>query len=197
MKFLISIIFLMLISCGSATRSVARVHHTTSTDLSGKWNDTDSRMVAEKMVGDVLKRPWLADFKAENEKKPTVIISKVKNRTSEHINTSTFIKDIERELINSGRVKFVATKSERGSVRSERLDQQSNSSFETAKQLANETGADFMMIGTISNISDSAGGDKVVYYQIDLELINIESNEKVWIGNEKIKKVISKDGYKL
>jgi len=197
MKIAISLCLLLLLSCGGATRTISRVHHSTSTDLSGRWNDTDSRMVAEKMVGDVLKRPWLPDFRGKNSRKPTVIVSKVRNKTSEHIKTDTFIKDIERELINSGQVKFVASKEERNQVREERLDQQSNASFDSAKQLANETGADYMMIGTISSITDAVGGDRVVFYQIDLELVDLESNEKVWIGNEKIKKIISKDNYKM
>jgi uncharacterized protein (TIGR02722 family) len=162
----------------------------TQTDLSGRWNDTDSRLVAQEMISDVLSRPWLGDFQNEKGKKPVVIVGSIRNKSSEHINTEVFTKDIEKELINSGKVTFVASKSERTEIREERIDQQYFSSAETAKQLANETGADFMLIGSINSIVDALEGQKVVYYQVNMELINLESNTKSWIGDKKIKKLI-------
>jgi len=123
----------------SSTPKVERIGVEEVRDLSGRWNDTDSRLVAEQMVGDVLRRPWLGEFKARTGRKPVVIVGTVRNLSSEHIEVGTFISDIERELINSGRVKFVANSSERGEVRAERLDQQSYASEATARRLAAET----------------------------------------------------------
>jgi PBP1b-binding outer membrane lipoprotein LpoB len=124
-----------------------------------------------------------------------MIVGQVRNKSSEHINTDVFTKDIERELVNSGRVTFVATSTEREQLRDERLDQQYFASPETMKAWANETGADHMLLGTINSIVDSVEGQKVVYYQVNLELINIEKNIKVWIGEKKIKKLIEQDKY--
>jgi len=67
---------------------------------------------------------------------------------------------------------------------------------ETAKELGQEKGADYMLKGTINSIVDSFEGQRVVYYQVDLELIDLENNTKVWIGNKKIKKFIEQDSYK-
>jgi len=58
------------------------------------------------------------------------------------------------------------------------------------KRRDKEQGADFMLQGTINSIVDEYKRDKTVYYQVDLELTNIETNEKVWIGDKKIKKMI-------
>jgi len=49
-----------------------------------------------------------------------------------------------------------------------------------------------MMKGYISTILDEAGGTKAVYYQVDLELVNLESNVKAWFGQKKIKKVVER-----
>jgi uncharacterized protein (TIGR02722 family) len=186
----------LLMSCGGPNRTVTRVAVDQATDLSGKWNDTDARQVAEEMIRDVVSRPWLSDYKMEHDgQKPTVIVGTIRNRSSEHIDTGTFIADFERELINSGKVKFVASAKQRGEIRAERMDQQSNASMETAKRLANETGADFMLQGSIKTITDKVEGTKVVFYQVDLELINLETNEKVWIGQKKIKKIIDQKDY--
>ena len=177
----------------TACASVNRVDTNTVTDLSGNWNDTDARLVAEEMIVDCTRRPWLGEFKgAHGGAKPKVIVGTVKNRSNEHIAITTFTKDLEKELLNNGSVKFVASKDERDEVRAEREDQQSNSSAESMKRMRNETGADFMLIGNIDQIDDAKGGTAAKVYQVNLELVDMESNEKVWIGTKDIKKVIKK-----
>ena len=190
MKRLIPVFLVLLVLAGCATTSVERTATDEVIDLSGRWNDTDSRLTAEEIVSDCLSRPWLDDYLTANGAKPVVIVGPVRNKSSEHIEVLTFVKDIEKELINSGRVRFVANKAERQEVREERLDQQSNSSEETAKALAQETGADFMMQGLITSITDAVDGKKVIKYQVSMELIHLENNEKVWIGSNEVKKLI-------
>lgn len=193
---ILGILVVALIGCGSSS-TVERVSPDETIDLSGDWNDTDSRLVAEEMIKDCLSRPWLAEFGRQESRSPDVIVGTVRNRSSEHISTSTFIKNLERELINSGRVNFVASKEERGEVRDERADQQEFSSDESVKRFQQEAGADFMLIGEITSIIDQAEGEKVKYYQVNLELVNVETNRKSWIGEKKIKKYISRDGSKF
>lgn len=191
-----AVIGLVLLIVGCASTKVERVSVDTTTDLSGRWNDTDSRLVAEEMIKDVLQRPWVQRFTKEHAgKEPTVIVGTVTNRSHEHINVQTFTKDLERELTNDGRIQFVASKAEREEVREERLEQQTQSSQETAKGLGKEIGADYMLKGTINTILDEAKGVKVVYYQVDLELFDMEKNLKVWAGQKKIKKVIEKSRF--
>ena len=181
---------MVLASCAST--QVKRTETDEVIDLSGRWNDTDSRLVAEEMVSDSLSRPWLSDYTAANGAKPVLIVGTIRNKSSEHIETGVFIKDIERELINSGKVKFVASKIERDEIREERKDQQTFATMESVKDLVAETGADFMMIGQITSVTDAVDGKKVVLYQVDMEIINLESNEKVWIGSKEVKKLIKK-----
>ena len=183
------------LGCGGG-KTVTRLDTESVTDLSGKWNDTDSRLVAEEMIGDCLSRPWLTDFAAAKGAKPVVTVGTIRNKSSEHIEMETFISDFERELINAGSVRFVASKEQRAELRDERFEQQEFASPETAKKIRAETGADFMLQGAIKTITDQEGGNRVVFYQTDLELVNIESMEKVWIGTKKIKKGISQSGSK-
>jgi len=189
-RVMAAVAVLALVAGCTTTRTVQRVSVDEVRDLSGRWNDTDSRLVAEEMVSDVLRRPWLTDFKMSAGRKPVVIVGTMRNLSSEHIEMGTFVKDIERELINSGVVRFVASSTERSEVRSERLDQQSHATEETAKRLAAETGADYMLKGGIKTVIDAVSGQQVKFYQIDMELIHVENNEKVWIGSKKIKKVV-------
>ncbi|MBN2035233.1 MAG: penicillin-binding protein activator LpoB [Chitinispirillaceae bacterium] len=187
-KWLLIVLPLILIGCSNR---VSRVQSDSTIDLSGRWNDTDSRLVAEQMINDCLNQRWLYKWETEN-KRPTVIIGKVTNKSHEHISTETFAKDMERALLNSGKVNFVATKIEREQLREEKEDMQDNASVQTAKSVGEETGADLMMIGTLNSIVDQEGREAVVYYQVNMELVEIESNMKVWIGEKKIKKFIER-----
>ena len=196
MKYRVAILIvgIMLLSAGCAsTPKVERKEVDTTIDLSGRWNDTDSRLVSEEMIQDCLSRPWMGSYKDKHGGRiPTLIVGRVKNRSHEHINVQTFVKDLERALINSGQVQFVASEGEREGVREERLNIAEHSSDETMKEAGQEIGADYMLIGTINTIRDDIEGKAVMFYQVDLELIDIEKNLKVWIGDKKIKKLIKR-----
>lgn len=181
-------------ACGN---EVTRINPDKVTDLSGNWNDTDSRLVAEEMIKDALSRNWLNNFKRAHNRPPTVIVGNIRNLSFEHINTRTFVSDMERALINSGDVDFVASSTERKEVRTERKDQDLNASEETRKPMGQETGADFMLKGTINSIVDTSGNEQSRFYQVDLTLIDLTTNRKVWIGQKKIKKTIEKSRFRL
>ncbi len=182
---------LALAGCGHELK-VTRVDAGVVTDLSGRWNDTDSRMVAEAMVKEALQYPWLGNFSQSKGRQPVVVVGTVVNSSHEHISVQTFITDLERELTNSQKVTFVAGKGERDEVRTERKEQAVYASEETQKAPGKEIGADYMMKGTIATILDEADGTKAVFYQVDLQMIDLENNAKVWYGQKKIKKVVEK-----
>lgn len=192
---LTGLVALSLALQGCASKKVSRIDPEETVDLSGNWNDTDSRLVAEEMIKDCLSHSWLTDYLRGKAANPTVIAGSIRNKSMEHIAVGTFLKDIERAMVNSGTVQVVASAEERGEVRDEREDQRVNASPETLKQMGREVGADFMLLGEINQINDSEGGKAVKYYQTDLTLVNIETNVKVWLGQKKIKKMVSNASY--
>jgi uncharacterized protein (TIGR02722 family) len=187
----------LLFLLAACNPTVTRVDSDSVTDLSGKWNDTDSRLVAQEMIQDVLSRGWLSKFNRKSGKAPTVIVGTVRNLSHEHINTRTFIADMERELINSGEVEFVASATDRKEIRQEVKEQDLHASEATRKSMGQEIGADFMMQGSINTIVDAVSGEQARFYQIDLTLIELGTNRKVWVGQKKIKKTIEKGGFRL
>lgn len=185
-------------SCGPS-QQISRVDPSSQTDLSGNWNDTDARMVAEDMTSDILSAVWLQNWLQNHDAEPVLIVGNVNNNTAEHIRTDIFVKEMERAIVNSQKAQIVADPEQRGQIRAERSDQQSHSSFETATSLAKELGADYMLVGNIdANVDRSLDGTKAAkFYTVNLELINVESNNKAWIGNKKIKKIIERDRVKF
>ncbi|MBI4374918.1 MAG: penicillin-binding protein activator LpoB [Elusimicrobia bacterium] len=184
-------VFALALAASGCGTKVRRLEVEDVKDLSGKWNDTDSRLVAEEMIRDCLSRPWLAQA-GRSGKAPSVIVGTVRNQSHEHINTDTFVEDLQRELINSGKVQFVASKAERGDVRDERLDQDANASEETRKVHGQETGADYMLSGAINTIQDREGGQTVMLYQTNLKLLDLKTNQIAWNGQKKIKKFVKR-----
>jgi len=188
-KFILAAVLGMsLTNCGT---QVTRVSETSVTDLSGRWNETDSRLTAEEITAELMEHAWYSTYAAENAgKKPVIIVGMITNKSHEHIPAETFSKDIEKAIINSGRMKLVQAGNMREEIRAERADQQNFASQSTMKKFGLENGADFMLQGTINSIVDSNNKAKTIFYQIDLELTNIQTNDKVWIGDKKIKKLL-------
>jgi hypothetical protein len=184
-------------SLGGCSTKVTRMDSGEVKDLSGAWNDTDSQMVAAEMMQDVLSRDWISEFNTDKKRKPAVIVGDVRNLSHEHINVSTFVQELQRNLINSGKVKFVASSTEREEIRGERADQDINASEATRKAMGKEKGADFMLKGTINTIIDASGKDQVRYYQVNLTLISLVDNEIVWNGEKKIKKFVERSNLRF
>ncbi|MBQ0163434.1 MAG: penicillin-binding protein activator LpoB [Treponema sp.] len=176
-----------------ATPKVQRIKADTQTDISGYWNDTDVKIVAGDLIDQITNAPWYKEFVKENGRKPVVIVGTFRNKSDEHIDTTIISKKLEIALVNSGKVKSVASSKERSEVREERDEQQVNASLETAKNIGNETAADFMLQGDVKTIVDTDGQTSTRTYYVSAELVNIETTDKVWLGeNDTIKKSIKR-----
>lgn len=183
-----SVISFATVSC---SRQVTRIDPGEQIDLSGRWNNTDSRLTAEEMTKTILGANWLTDhLSGKGGQKPVVIVGFVTNKSSEHIEAETFVKDVEQSFIQTGRVRLVQGGKKREELRAEKADQQANASVSSMKKFGLEQGADYILQGSINSIIDSQKRKKVVYYQVNLELTNIQTNEVVWIGDKKIAKYV-------
>jgi uncharacterized protein (TIGR02722 family) len=183
-------IFMLALTACSPT--VTRGPEETSVDLSGRWSDTDSRLSAEALVQEALDRPWPQRFTQVMGRTPVVVVGTILNRTHEPLNTQSFVENLQRALVQSGKVQFVAEAGQRPKVSQERLDQAQHTRADTVKPPGQESGADFMLQGTINSLTDERDSSRAVFYQVDLELLDIASNVKVWQGQKKVKKLVER-----
>lgn len=193
---LLAVSSLFLFSC--ATTSVKRYAAEDSVkDLSGYWNSNDVDQVCTTLIDSCIKSRRITNFRATEGRAPVVIIGTIRNKSVEHIDTSILSKRFQNVIINDGTLEFVADANQREELRAEKKDQAENA-YETAKSIGNETAADFMLQGTVSTIVDTAGRQQVRTYQVDMQLIDLETNRIVWSEqNNDIKKYIKKSAVKF
>lgn len=192
---LLALLLFAILASGTlaCAKRVTRIDPDSVTDLSGHWNDTDSRLVANALIEQSLTHPWADRYaNANGGDRPTVIVGRFQNRTFEHIPVNTFVRDLERAFVSSRAARVVASADERASVRTEREDQQDHARANTRARLGYELGADYMLQGELTAIQDEEGNERVIYYQVDATLIDLESNVKVWTGQHRIKKYIER-----
>ncbi|AYL94455.1 penicillin-binding protein activator LpoB [Mucilaginibacter celer] len=175
----------------SCSRQVTRVSTDETIDVSGNWNNSDARMAADELTGKILGAAWIDTHMNEHQgKRPVVIVGFVQNKSHEHIDAETFLTDIESSFIQSQKVRLVQGGKKREELRAEKADQQTNATVSSMKKFGMENGADYILQGSINSIVDAHKRQKVVYYQVNLELTNIQTNEVVWIGEKKIAKYV-------
>jgi hypothetical protein len=191
-------ILLLLIIGACYSKRVTRIEPSAVTDLSGRWNDTDSRLVANQLVEQTLAAGWAKRYTdLHGGEAPTVIVGTFSNRTLEHIQLGTFVKDIENALITTGSARVVASGPERAELRAERKDQQQYSRADTRTRQGQEIGARYALTGELQAIEDVDGRERVVFYQVDAALVDLETNTKVWVGQHKIKKYVERARFGL
>lgn len=185
----IHVSLIVLLAAGCA-RTVSRIEPGQQIDLSGRWNDSDSRQVANKMISELLASEKYKDYAKALGKKPAIIVGLIKNKTSEHIDASNYIKKMELAIFNSGVADLVESDAFRDKIREERAQQQDFASPETVSQWGKETGANLMLFGEMTSETDVYNKKRVVNYVTTLFLTDMETNKRIWYGQEEIKKYI-------
>lgn len=180
---------IVLTGCAGPSVEVSRVDPDEEIALTDRWNATDSRLVSQTMVDDMMTFPWYNEFVGAEGREPVVIVHSIRNRSHEHIEVNTFINDIRRAMLMTGQIDFVASGEEREALREERAQQELNARDGTLAAMGQELGADFALTGEINSFVDTLDGDRVTAYQVDLRLIDIESTRDVWLGTERIQKL--------
>lgn len=180
----------LTILVSSCARSVSRIDPSQQIDLSGRWNDSDSRQTADKIINELLSSEKFKDYAKGLGKKPTIIVGVIKNKTSEHIDASNYVKKIELAIYNSGVADLVESDSFREKIREERAQQQDFASPETISKWGEEAGANLMLFGEMTSETDIYNKRRVVNYITTLFLTDLETNKRVWYGQQEIKKDI-------
>ena len=170
----------------------AQARETVNTD----FGSTDLQMIAAKMVDDMMVFPPIVQM--TQNRRPVVFVDRIKNKTTEHVDTESITDTIQSKLINSGKFRFVDM-SVVDRVR-QQLEYQSDSGMvdqSTAAAMGRQIGAELMMYGNFSSIVKRDGSTKDVYYKFTLKLLNIQTGIIEWANEKEIRKTKSKSLFGL
>lgn len=187
-RIIFFLLFCLFFAC--QTRSVTRISPETQIDLSGRWNDADSRLVADKMIEELITSEKFREYAEASARKPAIVVGLIKNKTSEHIDANNYIKKLEIAIFNSGIAELVESDEFRDKLRVERSQQQDFADPSTVAQWGKEIGADLMLFGEMDSETDTSNNKRIVNYITTLYLTDIETNKRIWYGQKEIKKIV-------
>jgi penicillin-binding protein activator len=161
--------------------------------MTDQWSETDMQKAVKDLVASVLKHDSISNA----HRPPIVMVTKLQNKTSEHIDTQSITDMITVELTNSGKVQFI-DKAAREDI-SDEYDYQDSGmvSRETKKGKGKQVGADLILNGRIDSIVQEVGKDKSVYYKINLNMTNLSTGIIVWTDQKQIRKLYKKQSVGL
>ena len=165
----------------------AQATETTTID----FGSTDLQKIASDMVDSMMSSGSVAAI--TQNKRPIVFVERIKNKTSEHIDTESITDTISTKMLNSGKFRFVdmdRVESVRKQLKFQNNDELVNQS--SAIQFGQMVGAQYMLYGNLSSIVKDAGSDKDVYYKMTMRLMDLKTGLIEWADETEIRKEQSK-----
>lgn len=156
--------------------------------LTDKWSETDMQKAVADLVGSATNHPAIAAAK----RPPVVMVTRLQNKTSEHIDTQSVTDMFTVELMKTGKVSFI-DKAARDDIAEEYEYQDSGMvERETKKGKGGQVGADFILNGRLDSIVQEAGKDKTVYYKLTMNMTNLKTGVIVWTDQKQMRKQFKK-----
>lgn len=151
------------------------------------FGSTDLQSIAAKLVDDLISFPPIVEV--TSQRRPVVFVDKIKNKTTEHIDTESITDTIQTKLLQSGKFRFVDMTAVKA-VQEQMQFQMDSGMVDPGKAVAfgKQTGAEFMLYGNMSSIVKRNSDAKDVYYKFTLKLVNLETGIMEWAGEKEIRK---------
>jgi len=185
---ILAVIFagLVLASCASGPKISYGDATAVETTTTG-FGSTDLQSIAAKLVDDLISFPPIVQMTAQ--RRPVVFVDKIKNKTTEHIDTESITDTVQTKLLQSGKFRFVDMTAVKA-VQEQMQFQMDSGMVDPGKAAAfgKQTGAEFMLYGNMSSIIKRNSSTKDVYYKFTLKLVNLESGIMEWAGEKEIRK---------
>lgn len=157
-------------------------------NMNDLWSETDMQKTVHDLVQGLTSHQSIANAK----KPPVVMVTKLQNKTQEHIDTQNIMDMVRVELSRGGRVQFV-DKEAREDVAEEYNYQGSGMVSDTTKKgPGGQIGADYIINGRLDSNVQEVGKNKSVYYKVTLNLTNLRTNVVEWTDYKQIRKTYKK-----
>jgi penicillin-binding protein activator len=158
--------------------------------LSDEWAPSDLQLIAKKVVGDLQVSPAFAQIQG----RPVVIVGKLKNSTSEHIDMQSLADKIQTQLANTGKFAFVDATARQAVAEEYEYQGSGYVRPDQAKGPGQQIAPDYIMTGDLASIKQRVGSDEFIYYKMTAKLTNLRTGILEWTDEKELKKKFVKQG---
>jgi len=158
--------------------------------LSDEWAPSDLQLIAKKVVGDLQVSPAFAQIQG----RPVVIVGKLKNSTSEHIDMQSLADKIQTQLANTGKFAFVDASARQAVAEEYEYQGSGYVRPDQAKGPGQQIAPDYIMTGDLASIKQRVGSDEFIYYKMTAKLTNLRTGILEWTDEKELKKKFVKQG---
>ncbi len=160
---------------------------TSSKPISTDFGSSDLQQIAAKMVDSLLEDDLIADISVDGP--PLMVVDKVKNKTMQHIDTESVTDSIRTKLIRSRKFSFQDRTTEQALT--EELAYQQVAAHDAVAS-GQQDAPRYMLTSNLSEISQSQGRVRDVYYKYTMSLRDLKSGRLLWADEKEIRKVKTK-----
>jgi penicillin-binding protein activator len=198
MKVKITLLLLILLitllsACGPTIRYEIKDEETVT---GSDWSAKDLKDVSDYMAGSIKKAAFIASPQYTSEKPRWMLARDMKNETDEHVNTRTIMEKIRTRLINDGTAKFIDDQAIEDILNQMKLQQSGLFDNKAVAQIGKLVGAKLILRGTISSIRKKSDRKDIIYYNITLQLVSIQTGEILWTDEKEIQRLTSKSMFR-
>ncbi|ADO74107.1 penicillin-binding protein activator LpoB [Stigmatella aurantiaca] len=158
--------------------------------LSDRFNENDLQLIAKKMAESLANTPRFAQATAQPL--PIVLVGKLKNSTSEHVDMRSLADKIQTALAQTGRFALVDQGARLDIAEEYEYQQSGYVDPNAAKGPGQQVSVDFIMTGDLASIIQEVGNDKLVYYKMTAKLNNVRTGLIEWTDEKQIRKKFEK-----
>lgn len=159
--------------------------------LSDRFNENDLQLIAKKMAESLANSPRFQQPRQDGSL-PIVLVGKLKNSTSEHIDMRSLGDKIQTALAQTGRFALVDQAARQDIAEEYEYQQSGYVDPNAAKGPGQQTSVDFLMTGDLASIIQEVGNDKLVYYKMTAKLSNVRTGLIEWTDEKQIRKKFEK-----
>ena len=155
--------------------------------LDDRFNENDMQLIAKKMVNSLVESAPILSTET-----PAVLVGKMRNRTTEHIDLRALSDKIRTSLIHSGKFRFVNSQNRKDIAREYEYQRSGYVDPTQINHPGRQTAPDFVLTGTLTSNLQEVGREKLVYYKANFQLTHLSSSEIVWTDEKEIRKAYKK-----
>lgn len=187
--FLLPVIFIFVAGCAPTVKYEIKDEETVT---GSDWSAKDLKEVSDYMAVSIKRSAFVSSPQYASEKPRWMLARDMRNETDEHVNTRTIMEKIRTRLINDGTAKFIDDQAIEDILNQMKLQQSGLFDNKTVAQVGKLVGAKLILRGTISSIRKKSDRKDIIYYNITLQLVSIQTGEIVWTDEKEIQRLTSK-----